>query len=79
MRELGKYLAIFGVASFGLHFFNYNLKLLMWIDLWGETVGMGIRAALVVVGGLLFFLGARPNLGEDEADEIEQEAAANPA
>jgi len=46
MQKIGMYLMIFGAGSIVLSFLNMNFRLLMWIDLWGETVG-----------AVLFFMG----------------------
>ena len=60
MRTIGMYMAIAGIASIALQFMGRNLSLLIWIDMWGETVGWLIRGGLVVGGALLFFLSAAP-------------------
>lgn len=54
LSSLGSLMAIFGIISTILYFIGYNLKLLMWIDLWGPTAGWVIRGALIVVGAVLF-------------------------
>ncbi|MCB9195489.1 MAG: hypothetical protein H6598_04630 [Flavobacteriales bacterium] len=55
----GLLIAAMGIISTLLYLFNYNIRLLAWIDLWGEAVGWVIRGGLVVVGGALFFLFGR--------------------
>jgi len=72
MNSIGLYMAIAGIASVVLHFMNMNLRLLMWIDMWGPTVGWAIRIGLIVVGGALFLLGAG---GEEEAPVNTNEGA----
>lgn len=62
--KVGLLLAVLGIISILLSFFNYNIKLLMWIDLWGETMGWVIRIGCIVVGGALFMLWGRE---EEEA------------
>ena len=59
MDRLGGLLALFGVASIVLHFMDMNLKILMWIDNWGEGAGWGIRIGLIVVGVALLMLGKK--------------------
>jgi hypothetical protein len=66
LSSIGALLAVFGIASAVLSFFDYNLKLLMWVDLWGTTMGWVIRVALIVVGGALF-LGFNKSEDEEEA------------
>jgi hypothetical protein len=56
IRSIAGFAAIAGIVSSALSIIDYNLKILFWIDMWGELMGWGIRAALVVVGGALFFL-----------------------
>lgn len=66
MRTIGTYLAIFGIGSVILYFFDMQFRLLMWIDMWGESVGWGIRIGMIVLGAILFLVG-KPS--EDEATE----------
>ncbi|QLG45318.1 hypothetical protein [Costertonia aggregata] len=55
LSGIGSFMALAGIISTALSFFNYNLRLLTWIDMWGETVGWIIRIGLIVVGAALFF------------------------
>lgn len=64
LASFGAVMAVAGVASTLLSFFNYNLRLLMWIDMWGTTMGWIIRIALIAGGLALFFL-----LNTDEEEE----------
>lgn len=57
MSSIGGFLAIAGIASAIFSFLGRELIILMWIDLWGPVVGWIIRIALIVGGGLLWFLG----------------------
>ncbi len=57
MRNIGLYIAIFGIASIVLSFMDMNLKILKWVDNWGETTGWIIRIGLVVVGGIIALIG----------------------
>ncbi|HAS44093.1 MAG TPA: hypothetical protein DCS93_26685 [Microscillaceae bacterium] len=59
LGKLGAFLFFFGLASALLSFFNYNLRLLLWVDLWGTTMGWIIRISFIVGGGLLFLLFGR--------------------
>jgi len=59
----GLLLAAIGIMSIVLSIFNYNLRLLAWIDIWGSTAGWIIRILLIVGGGALFILFGRE---EDE-------------
>lgn len=60
----GLVLAAMGIISALLSIFNYNIRLLAWIDLWGSSMGWVLRIVLVLAGGALFFL-----FGKAEDDE----------
>ena len=51
----GVLLAAMGVMSIILSIFNYNIRLLAWIDIWGSTMGWIIRILLILAGGALYF------------------------
>ena len=56
--KLGKggiLLAAMGIMSIVLSIFNYNIRLLAWVDLWGNTMGWIIRILLILGGGALYF------------------------
>ncbi len=55
MKSFGSLLLFFGIGSIVLNLVGYEFSLLMWIDMWGETVGWAIRGGMIVVGGALFF------------------------
>lgn len=56
--QFGLFLAGLGAISIILSFFNYNVRLLAWIDIWGATAGWIIRILLIVVGlGLFLMMG----------------------
>lgn len=69
MKNIGILLLLGGAGSFALNLIGYEISLLMWIDMWGETVGWAIRGAMVVVGGLLIFLGMRSEASEGAPEE----------
>jgi hypothetical protein len=54
LRSIGASVALAGVASIVLALIGFNLRILMWIDMWGDGVGWAIRAAIVVLGGAIF-------------------------
>ena len=51
----GLLLGAMGILSIILSIFNYNIRLLAWVELWGNTMGWIIRILLIVGGGALFF------------------------
>ena len=57
MQGIGGFLVLMGAGSFVLHFMDMEFRLLGWVDNWGVGVGNGIRIAMIVVGGILWFLG----------------------
>lgn len=59
MKNVGVWLMVFGFGSIALNFMGMEFRILMWIDNWGPAVGWGIRAALAIVGVVLFVLGSR--------------------
>lgn len=62
-------MALAGIVSTLLSFVGYELRILMWIDMWGTGVGWAIRIGLIVVGAALFL--APSFLGAQEADSTE--------
>lgn len=59
MKNIGSTLLILGVGSIALNFFDYEFRPLMWVDMWGETIGWAIRGAVIVAGAGMFFIGGR--------------------
>jgi len=62
----GLLLAAMGIMSIILSIFNYNIRLLAWIDIWGNTMGWIIRILLIVGGGALFLLYGNTDDFDDE-------------
>jgi hypothetical protein len=65
----GLIIGAMGIMSIVLSLFNYNIRLLAWIDMWGDTMGWIIRILLIIGGGALFFMFGRD---EEETDESQQ-------
>lgn len=61
----GLLLAAMGIISIILSIFNYNIRLLAWVDVWGNTMGWVIRIVLILGGGALFLFFGRE---EEEAE-----------
>lgn len=72
---LGAFLVIAGLLSTVLSLIDYNLKILIWIDMWGAGVGWGIRIGLIVVGAALFLIFKSKDDDEQEEDEEGQESS----
>jgi len=56
MQTIGTYMALAGVISTVLHFLGMNLKILIWINMWGPTMGWVIRLGLIALGVLLMIV-----------------------
>jgi hypothetical protein len=59
MKRAGVFIAILGAGSFLLNMAGREFVLLMWIDMFGTTIGTVIRVALIVLGIGLFLVGLK--------------------
>lgn len=59
LGKAGLLIGAMGIMSIVLSIFNYNIRLLAWIDIWGSTMGWIIRILLILGGGALFFFFGR--------------------
>jgi hypothetical protein len=75
VANFGALLACFGAVSSVITFFDYELRILMWIELWGPLVAWGIRLGLIAVGVGIFFVAGML----DKSDSPEARAAAQEA
>ena len=57
MQGFGALLVFLGAGSFVLKFINMEFILTSWVDNWGTGAGNGIRIAMIVIGGIIWFLG----------------------
>lgn len=57
MRQLGSLMAFLGIFAIGLEFLGRVPSVLTWIYNWGAGPAWAIKIGLIVVGGLLWFLG----------------------
>ena len=57
LSSIGGFLALAGIISIVLYFLGWNLRILLWIDSWGTSVGWSIRMGITVVGLVLFVIG----------------------
>ena len=64
MKNIGGLMVLFGAGSLVLGLIGYEFSLMMWVDNWGTTVGYVIRGALIVVGGVLWFMGDNGESGQ---------------
>ncbi|MEM6533782.1 MAG: hypothetical protein AAF654_14255 [Myxococcota bacterium] len=69
LASIGSFMALAGIISTLLSFVGYELRILMWIDMWGTGIGWVIRIGLIVVGAALFF--APGILASQAADSTE--------
>ena len=73
MKSFGGFLVFAGILSFGLYFANYNLKILMWVDNWGESTGMVIRGGLILLGAVLYLMGSASQKRQAKEAETRRE------
>lgn len=59
LGKLGGTIAILGILAIVLDFVNRVPRVLMWIYNWGDNTAWIIKIALVVGGGILFFVGSK--------------------
>ncbi len=64
MKKFGGTLVFFGAGSLVLNTIGYEFSILMWIDMWGETIGWVIRGGLTALGAAIYILSPT-----DEHDE----------
>ena len=57
MIQFGGFLILLGIGSFILNAYNYEFRVLTWIDTWGPNVGLAIRITLIVIGVIIAILG----------------------
>jgi hypothetical protein len=69
MKNIGGLLVLFGGGSMLLGLIGYEFSLMMWVDNWGTGVGWVIRAALVVVGAVLWLKGGDVDDGQFEESD----------
>lgn len=55
LGKAGLLIGAMGIMSIVLSIFNYNIRLLAWVDVWGPTMGWVIRIVLILGGAALFF------------------------
>jgi len=63
MKGIGSFAFIMGAGSFVLNLIGMEFKLLMWIDLWGPSIGLMIRLGLMAVGAALWLVGMKLETG----------------
>lgn len=68
IASFGAFLTIAAIISAVLSLIGYNLRILMWVDMWGEALGWVIRGSLFVGGVALYLLFSRFS-GSDVSEE----------
>ncbi len=64
MRQFALLLLVLGIGSCVVHFMEMEMKLLRWINTWGEGPAWGIRGGLIGLGLLLFLVGGKKSGGK---------------
>lgn len=65
MKSIGQYVALAGIFAIVLDFANRVPSVLMWIYNWGDTTAWAIKIGLVVIGGIMFFIGGKQDSAEE--------------
>ncbi|TLU61635.1 hypothetical protein FE810_14080 [Thalassotalea litorea] len=73
MKQVGLYLMIAGIASLLLNLVGYELKILMWVDNWGQNAGWAIRLGAIVVGAVMYFA-IKQTPEQEPQEEVKEEA-----
>lgn len=73
MKSFGGFLVFAGIASFVLHFANLNLRVLLWIDNWGNSTGMVIRGGVVLLGAVLYLMGSASQKRQEKEAQARRE------
>jgi hypothetical protein len=71
MKNVGGLMVLFGAGSMVLGLVGYEFTLMMWVDMWGPTVGWVIRIALIAVGGFMWLRG-----DDMDGEQLEESDAA---
>ena len=59
MKSVGSFLIVIGLAAIVMGFMNYVPTILTWMYDWGEGIAWAIKAGLIVVGVIFYYLGSR--------------------
>lgn len=59
-------MVVLGVLAIVLNFVNMVPRVLMWIYTWGESTAMIIKVGVVIVGAILYVIGAKSEKKEYE-------------
>ena len=55
----GAVIALYVMVSSVFHIIGHNMRLLVWVDQWGPAVGWVIRVLLIVIGGVMYYIGRK--------------------
>ena len=70
MQRIGMYMVMAAVFSVIWHMMGRELRILMWINNWGETVAWVIRIGFGVVGAGLWLGGRQKDESVPPSDEF---------
>lgn len=62
MKNIGKYILIWGIGSILFSQFGYELRIFMWTNSWGETTGWLIRGGAIVLGIVLMAIAMKERI-----------------
>lgn len=70
MKKIGMYIALAGIFAIVLNFMDRVPRILAWIYSWGDNAAWAIKIGLVVIGGVLFFIGMK-NEAQETPNDLE--------
>jgi hypothetical protein len=77
MKDIGKYILIWGIGSILFSQFGYELRIFMWTNNWGETTGWLIRGGAIVVGIILMAVAMKKKIEmqkiETQKEKLEEQ------
>lgn len=73
INQIGSFMAIIGALAFVLGYMDRVPSILGWIYNWGENTAMVIKIALIVVGGILWFVSRQKMANQELASSENSE------
>lgn len=72
MKTVGFYLLIFGFAVLILDLLELDFAITQAFNRWGENVGLGIKAGMIVLGFVLIMIPSRKKKLQNSYPEVEE-------
>lgn len=72
MRTIGLYLTILGLLSIIFYGMGIEAGIFKWIDTWGTSVGLLIRALLIFLGGWMLTMTKSRKKSDNDFEEWDE-------